>query len=257
MNYWTQSENNIYVAAHRGASATHPENTMEAFESARLAGADMIETDIRMTKDGHLILMHDEKVYRTASVAGEIRSMTLDEVMALNVGDAEHPAKVPTMEEFLAWAAKYDLLVNIELKEYYYPGNEERCRICVDKAVALLQKYNMVDKCVLNSFDAWPLEYADETYHHAFRIHGFYPYSGMKNVNRNPDEYLFCACVWGNSKKKEYYDYLLERGIEPWVGASLTSPLQLGLAAKYGAKLVTTNVPAEAIERLKGLGLRK
>ena len=245
------------VAAHRGDSFNYYENTMEAFEKARLAGADMVETDVRMTVDGQLILMHDEKVYRTTGEPGEIRSMTFEEVRKLNAGDANYPSQVPTLEEFLAWAAQYeDLLLNIEIKEYYYPGNEARCRECVDKIVAMVRKYGLEKKIVLNSFDAYPLEYADETYNHEFLIHGFYPYSGMKNVNRNPDEYLFCACVWGNTKKKEYYDYLLERGIEPWVGASCTSKQQLELAAQYGAKLVTTNTPGETIERLKGMGLR-
>jgi len=246
----------MMVAAHRGDSHNYYENTMEAFESARTAGCDMIETDIRMTADGILVIMHDEKVYRTTGEAGEVKNMTLAEIRKLNAGDANHPLPVPTLEEFLSWIAQYDLLINIELKEYYYPSNEERCRICVDKVVEMVRKYGLTEKVVLNSFDAWPLEYADETYNHSFRIHGFYPYSGMKNVNRNPDEYLFCACIWGHTKKKEYYDYLIERGIEPWVGASFTSPLMLDMAAKYGAKLVTTNCPGEAVERLKGLGLR-
>ena len=50
MNYWTQSPKNIYVAAHRGWSAAHPENTMEAFRAAIALGVDQIETDIRVTR---------------------------------------------------------------------------------------------------------------------------------------------------------------------------------------------------------------
>jgi len=245
------------VAAHRGDSHNCYENTMEAFEAGRAAGSDMIETDVRMTLDGVLVLMHDEKVLRTTGQPGEIRSMTYEEVSKLNAGDVFQPASVPTLDEFLRWAAPYEnLWLNIELKEYFYPGNEERCRECVDKVVALLRKYGLEKRIVLNSFDAYPLEYADETYNHEFMIHGFYPYEAMKNVRRNPDEYLFCACIWGSVKTKAYYDYLLERGIEPWVGASLTSAQQLNMAAKYGAKLVTTNFPADILDKLKGLGLR-
>ena len=109
---------------------------------------------------------------------------------------------------------------------------------------------------VLNSFDAAVLDYIDRKYDHSFRLHGFYPYAGMKNVERNPDEYLYCACIWGSFKKKEYYDHLLEKGIEPWVGASVTSQEALALCCEYGARLVTTNYPADAIEKLKRIGKR-
>lgn len=244
------------VAAHRGDWYNCFENTMEAFEAARLAGADMIETDIRMTADGVLVLMHDEKVIRTTGAEGQIKDMTLAEVQKLNAGCDTHPCSVPTLEEFLSWAKTHKLLVNIEIKEYWYPGNENRCKECVDKIVAMVRKYDMVDDVILNSFDAWVLEYADEAYDHTFKLHGFYPYAGMKNVSRNPDEYLYCACIWGCNKKKEYFDYLLERGIEPWVGASLTSYDMLEMAYRYGAKLVTTNHPADCIEKLKGMGAR-
>ena len=59
MNYWTQSEKNIFVAAHRGVSASYPENTMEAFRAAIAMGVDQIETDVHVTKDGELVLVHD------------------------------------------------------------------------------------------------------------------------------------------------------------------------------------------------------
>lgn len=108
----------------------------------------------------------------------------------------------------------------------------------------------------MNSFDAWPLEYIDEKWNHQYMLHGFYPYTVMKNVNRDPDEYLYCACISVSSKKKEHFDYLLERNIEPWIGASQTSAAQLEQAAAYGARLVTANDPADALEKLQKLGLR-
>lgn len=245
------------VAAHRGDSYNDYENTMPAFENARLAGSDMVETDIRMTKDGHLILMHDEDPVRTTGFSGKIQDMTLDEVLSLNAGSPTTPLKVPTLEEFLAWAAQYpELLLNLELKEYYYPGNEERCRVCIDKTITLVRKYGLEKRIVLNSFDAWVLEYADEAYDHQFPLHGFYPYSAMRNVRRNPDEYLFCACLWGNLHDKTLYEYLIQRGIEPWVGASCKTHELLCVACHNGAKLVTTNYPGDTIEKLKKIGAR-
>ena len=86
MNYWTQSEKNIYVAAHRGASASHPENTMEAFRAAIEMGVDQIETDVRITADGELVLIHDATVDRTTNGTGKVAQMTLAELKALDAG---------------------------------------------------------------------------------------------------------------------------------------------------------------------------
>ena len=66
MNYWTQSKDNIYVAAHRGWSTIYPENTLLAFKKAIEIGVDQIETDVRITRDGELVCIHDATVgYRT------------------------------------------------------------------------------------------------------------------------------------------------------------------------------------------------
>ena len=67
--------NRMLVAGHRGDCYNYYENTMKAFEAAIAAGADMIETDVRMTKDGVLILMHDDKVDRTSDGYGYIKDM--------------------------------------------------------------------------------------------------------------------------------------------------------------------------------------
>ena len=89
------------VAAHRGDSYCCYENTMEAFEAAIAAGSDMIETDVRMTKDGYLVLLHDASGKRTAADDRKIADMTLEEVRSLNVGSEFHPLPVPTLEELL------------------------------------------------------------------------------------------------------------------------------------------------------------
>ena len=67
------------VYAHRGASAFAPENTMEAFKLAVEMKADGIETDVHMTKDGVLVLMHDERIDRTTDGTGWIKDYTYEE----------------------------------------------------------------------------------------------------------------------------------------------------------------------------------
>ena len=83
MNYWTQSEKNIYVAAHRGFSELYPENTMLAFRKALEIGVDQIETDIRITSDGELVCIHDDTVDRTTNGKGRVCDKTLAEIKAL------------------------------------------------------------------------------------------------------------------------------------------------------------------------------
>ena len=147
------------VAAHRGDSYNHYENTMTAFRAAEAAGADMIETDVRLTKDLVPILLHDEKVNRTTSGAGEAKDMTYAEISRLNAGDEDAPEKIPLFEEFLSWVKDTDLTVNIEIKEYYTEGNEERSLLCVERVIELVEKYGMGDRILINSFDAYLLEY--------------------------------------------------------------------------------------------------
>ncbi|MBO5453211.1 MAG: hypothetical protein J6A69_04515 [Clostridia bacterium] len=244
------------VAAHRGDCYNYHENTMTAFEKALQAGADMIETDVHLTKDNILIIMHDDTVNRTTDGEGYIKDMTLSEILKLNAGDEDYPEKVPVFDDFMKWAAEKNTMVNIEIKEYYSPENEERCKKCIEDIVSIVEKYNMADRILFNSFDAWVLEYVYKKYGKKYMLHGFYPYTKMKNVSLNPDEYLYCACIF-DTLNKELYNYLKERNIEPWIGASVTQESVLNIAVRYGARLVTTNNPANALEKLQRLGLRE
>lgn len=244
----------MMVAAHRGDSFNHFENTMGAFRAAIESGADMIETDVHLTRDGHLVLMHDENIYKTAGVPGKIGEMSFKELRSLNVGGAYEPERIPTLDEFMELISKTDTLLNLEIKEMYTEGNEERCERCIDMSVETVLRYNYADKMVINSFDAHVLEYVSEKYPGVFRLHGFYPYTIMKNVTRNPDDYLYCACVF--DEKKDNFDYLLTRGIEPWVGEKDTQISRLKASFEMGARVVTTNYPADAISKLQAIGAR-
>lgn len=243
------------VAAHRGDSYHYYENTMTAFEAAVKAGADMIEFDVHLTKDNVLVIMHDATVDRTTDGHGKIEDMTLSEILSLNAGDPDYPEQVPVFDAFMEWASKQNIMLNIEIKEYYSPENTERCKRCIEDVIAAVEKYQMRDVTVLNSFDAWILEYVYQKYGKKYMLHGFYPYEVMKNVSIDPAEYLYCACISGKNEKIKY-DYLIERGIEPWVGASVTQWAKLEQCIKYGAKLATVNNPKDTIEKLIALGMR-
>ncbi len=90
------------VVAHRGASSTHPENTLPAFEAAIEAGAPVVELDVRLTADGVPVVMHDPDVARTTDGRGFLHELTAAEVARLRVGSGPVRARVPTLAEALA-----------------------------------------------------------------------------------------------------------------------------------------------------------
>ena len=118
------------VAAHRGDCYNYYENTMTAFKKAVEAGADMIETDVRLTKDNVLILMHDDKVDRTTNGRGMVSDMLYDDIAKLNAGDSLDYEQIPTFYEFIEWASRENITLNIEIKEYYSEENLDRWGHC-------------------------------------------------------------------------------------------------------------------------------
>ena len=107
------------IVAHRGASAYAPENTLEAFELAVDQGAAVIELDVHLTRDGEVVVIHDDRVERTTSGTGEIRALTLREIRALDAGGWFGPqwrgVRVPTLAEVLERFAGR-VWVDIEIK---------------------------------------------------------------------------------------------------------------------------------------------
>ncbi|WP_317853962.1 glycerophosphodiester phosphodiesterase [Chakrabartyella piscis] len=140
------------VIAHRGYSGRYPENTMLAFQKAVEAGADGIEMDVQMTKDGHVVIIHDEAVDRTTDGVGFVADYTLEELRKLNAAklfpDVVDFAPIPTFEEFCVWAKEQDIFTNIELKTsvHYYVGIEE-------KTIELMKKHDVMDKMYFSSFN--------------------------------------------------------------------------------------------------------
>jgi glycerophosphoryl diester phosphodiesterase len=98
--------------AHRGARLEHPENSLEAFSAALAAGADALEIDVHMTRDGHPVVAHDGDGRRTAGVAREIRNCTLVEIKHWDLGAT---VRMPTLEETLS--AFPDALLNVDVKQ--------------------------------------------------------------------------------------------------------------------------------------------
>ena len=130
----------VLVAAHRADWRNFPENSIAAIESAIQKGVDIIELDIKMTKDGHLVLMHDKKLDRTTSGKGLVSDYTLAEIkeMVLRAGQGVKTLhKVPTLEEALI-VCKDRAVINVDHGYQFY-----------DDVMVLLDKHNMHDQVLI------------------------------------------------------------------------------------------------------------
>ena len=119
------------VLGHRGASGYAPENTLEAFKLAMDMGADGFELDVHLSKDGELVVMHDETVDRTTDGTGFVGEMTLAELKALDASnhkEAYKGAKIPTLAEVYDLIRDTNHIVNVEIKtdNIFYPQLEEK-----------------------------------------------------------------------------------------------------------------------------------
>lgn len=107
-----------YVCAHRGDVKNAPENTLPAFQYAVKKGVHMIEFDVRMTKDGHLVIMHDEKVDRTTNGKGKVQELTSEEIYKLDAGKWFHESftgtKIPSLYEVVN-IIPYGILCNVHV----------------------------------------------------------------------------------------------------------------------------------------------
>ncbi|WP_371068677.1 glycerophosphodiester phosphodiesterase [Sediminibacillus sp. JSM 1682029] len=145
------------VYAHRGASKLAPENTMPAFQLAYEMGAEGIETDVQLSKDGIPVLIHDESVKRTTNAVGFVQDYTFEQLQKLDAGSwlSEKFENTPiiSLEEFLIWAQPKQLQLNIELKNNVidYDHMEK-------KVYDLLCKYKLVNRTTISSFNPVSIE---------------------------------------------------------------------------------------------------
>lgn len=138
--------------AHRGASAVAPENTMPAFIEAQNQGADGIECDIQITRDGVPVVIHDESLARTTNGTGLVSQHTFAELQAYDAGAWFHPkyakTSIPALEEVFLWLKTNALRLNIELKPTFDTTKKVEKRV-----VDLIHQYKMSDRTVISSYD--------------------------------------------------------------------------------------------------------
>lgn len=133
--YWFHMENNLHLSriiAHRGSPSKAPENTIAGLHQAHALGAEWVEFDLRLTRDGQVIVMHDATVERTTNGVGRIDEMDFAEIAQLDAGNGQH---VPLFERWLSVVISLGLKMNLEIKT-----SKHEAPMMVEKVHAILQR---------------------------------------------------------------------------------------------------------------------
>lgn len=233
------------IYAHRGASGTAPENTMAAFRKAVAIGAQGIECDVQMTKDGKLVICHDETLNRTSNGKGFIKDMTYEEIRSLDAGswfaEGYTGERMPLLEELLDLVKRSGIYLNIELKNgiVQYEGLE-------DKVVDLVRSFELRDRTIFSSFNHYSVYDVKKKYPElntgALYMEGLYqPWKYLKELGCD------CAHPYYLAAKPEITGDLRRNGIAVNV-FTVDDPKTAQMLIKSGVEGIITNYPERMIE---------
>jgi len=233
------------IWAHRGASGYAPENTLESFKRAVEMGAEGIELDVQLTKDGQLVVIHDETVDRTSDHKGFVKDIDFAEIRTYNFNNHNSEYEfcmIPTLEEVFELIKPTDMVINIELKTgvFEYPGIEE-------KVLELVDKYEMGDRIIYSSFNHYSVkkirELRPESYCaflHTDRIINIAEYAHEHQMNAlHPGFWILADPRYLREARK----YNLE--INSW---TINDEPYIYMALKLGIDAIITNYPDKVIK---------
>lgn len=239
----------VLVDAHRGASASHPENTLAAFRAALDVGADSVEFDVRLSRDGHPVVIHDDTVDRTTNGTGAVADLTLDQLRELDAGIWKQPEfageRIPTLYETLEVLAEADR-INMELKEA-----DPRM---IEAAVEAIETRRLHHRIMASSFHLELLVAIKR------RLPGVWTHHFLEQPL--PDEFWQSDARFINSLglssdhvTAEIVEGAHDRGKAVWV-FTVDDPDDAIRLAEMGVQSITTNDPLTIIAALKDGGYR-
>lgn len=208
----------VLIIGHRGMPGSYPENTIEGSLLAVEAGADIVENDIYLTRDGVIVIMHDGDISRTTNGSGNIEDFTLEQLKTFNVDthSAYSDWKIPTLEEyFIEWKKlDKDKQLFIEIKS----GKEE----LIDEFIRLVEEYDIADQVSVITFSQDQLN----------RLHDAFPemsvgyltsgivtdnlQQSFKSIIRTVQKLESTFNQDYNGVSKEYFAQLNAHGITHW-----------------------------------------
>ena len=241
------------ILAHRGDCAHAPENTLPAFSQAIQKGADGIELDVKLTADGHVVVIHDSDIERTTSGKGRVAKLKLDDIRQLDAGSWFDPkfkgAQIPLLEEAFETIGK-DKLINIELKNYSTPFNGLAMRVC-----ELIKRHNNGSQIILSSFFAFNLNIAAQVLPDVSR--GLLALRGAPGLWARSFGFMFGDFqalhphISSVSREQLARAHRVHRRVHVW---TVNAPEEVTRLAEWGVDGIITDDPAAA---LKALGRSK
>ena len=233
------------VLGHRGASGYAPENTIESFKMALDMNSDGVELDVQMSKDGVLVIIHDELIDRTSNGKGWVKDYTFEELRSFNFNNHKEGYEfcyIPTLEEVLELFKGTGKLINIEIKSNIinYPD-------IVKKTIDMVRKHEMQDQVLYSSFNHQScLEV--EAYDQDAYV-GFLYEDGFLNVpeyvKENHGDALHPALYF--LLDPLYMPRARKNGLEVNVW-TINEEYQMELGCKLGITSIITNYPDKALK---------
>jgi glycerophosphoryl diester phosphodiesterase len=240
---WRTPGKRPLIVAHRGSSCHAPENTLAAFRQAVADGADGIELDARLCRDGSVVVVHDAALGRVTTGAGLIRNRTLEELRRESAGRGFPPRfareRIPTLEEVLDEFGGR-ILLNIELKT----SRSERSMLLADRCCALLDRVppetillsSFYHPLILRARKLRPVVPA------GFLLHGLQMLGNRFPERWRDVDYLICA---GAGLRRRFVERAHERGVR--VGEfTVNGGRRLARCERFGIDALITDDPGEA-----------
>lgn len=157
------AKHNYLLFGHRGTPEQEPENTIPSFKKAIADGCNAIELDVYRTRDGHIVVFHDDTLERTTNGTGRVADHTLEELQRLNAAHywSGREEKIPTLKEVIT-ALPDDTIFNFEIKNFSI-FSEQRTEL---ELVRFIHENNLRDRVILSSFNPlnlWRVKMSDPT----------------------------------------------------------------------------------------------
>lgn len=264
------SENKeIIVVAHRGDWRNAPENSLQAIQNCIDMGVDMVEIDVRETKDGHLVLMHDNTIDRTTKKKGKVKDYTLEQLKTFHLVDGlgmKTPHKIPSLEEALL-LAKDNILVNLD-----------KCYPVFDKCYEVIERTNTFNQVILKGKKT-RAEVEEEYGQYLDKVY-FMPQIKLPDPNARAivDDYLEnrtpVAFAFGVPQDTiqfiQYFDDIRKKGSSVWVNSlwarhngghddekAALDPSVYDWYIKNNIDIIQTDRPLILLNYLRSKGLHK
>ncbi len=250
-SYLNTQEPLVMIAAHRGAHLEEPENSMAALKKTIELGVDIMELDVRFTKDRKMVLMHDKKVDRTTNAKGLVSDFTFEEIRKLRLKHLEQVTneQIPTLEEAFQMA-KGKILIDLDIKD----------DATLDSIIVLVNRMKMEKNCfffVYEPEEVLMLQKKNKNFQIMIRTENEEAVKKLVASGAKPQ----AVHIDPSHYSPEVVKAIKQIPARVWINAlgavdfkAAQQPALFEEVLKYGANMIQTDQPAKLKEYLKSQG---